>query len=252
MQTQRIVLEPRAIDRLRHRHPESGFVAGISRNHGTADGLHARCLAALQRSDAGREPDRGVFAAEYAAALERLPRGVRKERHRPAAAGCATRNTAANRTAANRAACSRHAARTAAAGPAQAYMMTTNRPALLAGGVLADIDPFRRCQFGHPRRRDLDRAVGRACGRHHHVERLQRHIAIDRQRRLQSERTDAADLVAGDLGDLVAAPASSACRRTAPSPSCCPSARCRWRRSAPRARRSASESVFAIRAGSTP
>ena len=51
---------------------------------------------------------------------ERLPRGVRKERHRPAAAGCATRNTAPNRTAANRAACSCHAARTAAAGPAQA------------------------------------------------------------------------------------------------------------------------------------
>ena len=47
--------------------------------------------------------------------------------------------------------------------------------------------------------------MGRACGRHHDVERLQRDVAIDRQRRLQSERTDAADLVAGDLGDFLEA-----------------------------------------------
>ena len=51
----------------------------------------------------------------------------------------------------------------------------------------------------------LHRAVGRARGRHHDVECLQRDVAIDRQRRLQSERTDAADLMAGDLGDLVEA-----------------------------------------------
>ena len=39
--------------------------------------------------------------------------------------------------------------------------------------------------------------------RHHHVERLQRHVAIDRQRLLQAERADAADLVAGDVGDFL-------------------------------------------------
>ena len=84
-------------------------------------------------------------------------------------------------------------------------MRKTNRPALPGGPVLADVDPFRRSQFRHPRRRDLDCAVGRACRGHHDVECFQRHVAIDRQRRLQSERTDAADFMPGDLGDLVEA-----------------------------------------------
>ena len=47
--------------------------------------------------------------------------------------------------------------------------------------------------------------MGRARGRHHDIERLQRDVAIDRQRRLQSERTDAADFVPGDLGDFLEA-----------------------------------------------
>ena len=58
----------------------SRVVAGISRNLGTADGLHARCLAALRRRGPGCQPDRGLFAAEHAAALQQLPRGVRNER----------------------------------------------------------------------------------------------------------------------------------------------------------------------------
>src|SRR5215475_6278133 len=47
--------------------------------------------------------------------------------------------------------------------------------------------------------------MGRAGGGHHDVEGLHRDIAIDGERCLQSERTDAADFVAGDLGDLLEA-----------------------------------------------
>ena len=78
---------------------------------------------------------------------------------------------------------------------------TLSEPLLKAH--FADIDPFGGDQFGHARRRDAHRAVDRARRRHHLVERLQRHVAIDRQRRLQSERADAADFMAGDIGDFV-------------------------------------------------
>src|SRR5581483_809811 len=68
---------------------------------------------------------------------------------------------------------------------------------------LADIDPLGADELRHPLWRDFDRAVGRARGRHHDVERLHRHVAIDRERRFQPERADAADLVAGDVGDFL-------------------------------------------------
>src|SRR5438093_1907259 len=87
------------------------IVAGISRNLGTADGLHARRLAPLRRPDPRCQPDRGVLAAEHAAALQWLPRGVRIAGRRAAAV---------TRTAAKRATCPRPAAGAAAGGTAAA------------------------------------------------------------------------------------------------------------------------------------
>ena len=81
------------------------------------------------------------------------------------------------------------------------------------GFSFADVDPFGGDQFGHPPGRDPHRAVGRARRRHHYVECFQRHVAIDRQRRLQSERADAADFMAGDVRQPRRARAFSACRR---------------------------------------
>lgn len=52
------------------RRSRARVVARAARNLGTADGLHAGCLAALQRSDSGRQSDRDVFAAEHAATLQ--------------------------------------------------------------------------------------------------------------------------------------------------------------------------------------
>src|ERR1700754_4319480 len=54
-----------------------GLVGRISRNLGTADGLYARCDAAMWRPDSGCEPDRGLLAAEHAVAWQFLPRGIR-------------------------------------------------------------------------------------------------------------------------------------------------------------------------------
>src|SRR5580693_9666269 len=76
-------------------------------------------------------------------------------------------------------------------------------PPLLA--ILAHVDPFGGDQLGHPRRRDAHRAVDRSRRRHHLVERLQRHVAIDWQRRFQSEWADAADFMTGNTGDLLEA-----------------------------------------------
>src|ERR1700737_3477638 len=42
-----------------------------------------------------------------------------------------------------------------------------------SGAILAHIDPFGGNQFTHPRRRDAYRAVSRARGRHHLIERFQ-------------------------------------------------------------------------------
>ena len=119
-----------------------------------------------------------------------------QQANRAAGAACRSRprHAAARRNRCSRRPCSR-----------DRTMRMTNRPAFPRGPDFADIDPFGRGQFRHAHRRDAHRAVGRARRRHHDVERLQRDIAIDRQRRLQSERADAADFMAGDLGDFVEA-----------------------------------------------
>src|SRR5450631_1945496 len=76
------------IDRLRHRRSKPCVFAGESGNDGTADGLHARCVPALRRTDTGRRSNRGVPAAKHPAALRAVPRGVRTKSQREPA-GCA-------------------------------------------------------------------------------------------------------------------------------------------------------------------
>jgi len=50
--------------------------AGLSRNHGAADGVHARCFPALWRGNSGRQQNRGVFAAKFSCAQRTVSRGV--------------------------------------------------------------------------------------------------------------------------------------------------------------------------------
>jgi hypothetical protein len=67
----------------------------------------------------------------------------------------------------------------------------------------AYIDPYRARQFGKPFGGDSESRVGCAGGRYDFLELTQRNIGVDRQRRGQSERTDAADAVAGDGENLL-------------------------------------------------
>src|SRR5207247_10625077 len=85
--------EPSNCGRRRNRRYRSRVIARIPRNLGAADGLHARRLAALQRSDPRCQPDRGMLAAKYAAALQPLPRGIRIDGKRAAATGLTTATT---------------------------------------------------------------------------------------------------------------------------------------------------------------
>ena len=70
---------------------------------------------------------------------------------------------------------------------------------------------------------------------------LQRDVAIDRQRRFQAERTDAADFMAGDVGDFVEAEHLRLAAELRLDLLVVHAARCRPRRSAPRGRRSATK-----------
>jgi hypothetical protein len=54
------------------------------------------------------------------------------------------------------------------------------------GICFAHDDPCGADQFRQARRSDPHRAVGGAGGRKHHGERLERHVAIDRQRALRA------------------------------------------------------------------
>jgi len=56
---------------------------------GTADGLQAGCLASVQRPDPGWGPHRRLPAAEHAATLRWLPRGVRIQQSGSAATATA-------------------------------------------------------------------------------------------------------------------------------------------------------------------
>ena len=68
----------------------------------------------------------------------------------------------------------------------------------LFGDVLADVDPLGGGQFGKSVRGDAQRRIRRSGGGQHYVERLERHVAVDRQGLREAERTNPADRVAGD------------------------------------------------------
>ena len=203
MRTQRIVLALAAVDR-RH-----GAVAPASSQEyrGTWEQQMA-CTPDVWRLCSDQIPD----VSRIVAACGRIRRNCRTvaarcsnrapKRSRPTGAPTprAPQQAAPRGRAPQQAAAAAGAAACRSPGP---ISRKTNKPAASGAGLIWQTSTHSADgEFRHPLRRDLDRAVGRAGGRHHHVKRLQRDVAIDRQRRLQSERTDAADLVAGDFGDL--------------------------------------------------
>lgn len=78
---------------------------------------------------------------------------------------------------------------------------------------LADVDPFRFCQFGHGVRRNFDGCIGRAGGRNHFVVASQRDIAKHWNGFRQTERADATNGMACDRHNIFRAKHSGLCAK---------------------------------------
>jgi hypothetical protein len=74
---------PCDLDGCRHHPAEQRAFAGIPRNVGAANGLHARRLAALRRASPRCGQDRGLLAAKYRATQPTLSRRLRTRRRSP-------------------------------------------------------------------------------------------------------------------------------------------------------------------------
>src|SRR5438477_12962860 len=68
--------QPCPRDRKRWRPANNRVLRGVSGNLGTADGVHARCVAVVQFPGSGCEPDRRLLAAEYGTAERAQPPSV--------------------------------------------------------------------------------------------------------------------------------------------------------------------------------